>query len=321
MDIISDVLSRTIVKGRTTQILSLRGDWSFETPQSDEAVFYLVSKGAVFVSHDHQTTMLNEGDMVFFSNGHAHVLSSTPGAPTITLANDECQVQFHTIEDGRVIDFAKAGPATETLIVRGRFICERSAANHLLKHLPDCVTVRRENDDTNAWLVPLLRQIASETRNGAPGAQAALDSLLNMLFIQFLRGWLHALPSDQLGWLRGLEDVHVTTALALIHSEPTKPWTVQKLATRTGMSRSNFAARFAELVGEPPLRYLTRWRMILAAQILNVDLSRTVSSIAQEVGYDSEAAFSAAFKRQYGKPPGTWRRDGILSEGDCRKSA
>ncbi|MEP4290906.1 MAG: AraC family transcriptional regulator [Rhizobiaceae bacterium] len=127
-----------------------------------------------------------------------------------------------------------------------------------------------------------------------------------------MRRWLEYPTASHRGWLRGLQDPKIATALQLMHDMPAHEWSVQKLANAAGMSRSKFAARFADLIGEPPLKYLTSWRMVLAAQALESAPDRPLIDIAQSVGYQTEASFSVWFKRQFGKPPGAWRKDSSL---------
>jgi transcriptional regulator GlxA family with amidase domain len=134
-----------------------------------------------------------------------------------------------------------------------------------------------------------------------------LSKLSELMFIEAVRRHVEALPQGQTGWLAGLRDPHVGQALGLLHQAPARPWTVQTLARAVGLSRSALALRFTELIGQPPMQYLTQWRLALAAHRLQVS-QRPAGTVAEEVGYDSEAAFSRAFKREFGMPPATWRR-------------
>jgi AraC-like DNA-binding protein len=146
-----------------------------------------------------------------------------------------------------------------------------------------------------------------ELAAGRPGSDTVLAKLSELLFVEAVRECIATLPPDRTGWLAGLRDPHVGRALALLHGRVAHPWTVDELARQTGLSRSALGERFAALLGEPPMRYLTRWRMQLAAQRLR-ESHDTVARIAAELGYDSEAAFHRAFKRELGVPPAAWRR-------------
>ena len=157
------------------------------------------------------------------------------------------------------------------------------------------------------WLEPTLKFIAWEVASGKPGAHTVVSRLADVLFIQIVRGYLANLPEDAIGWLGALKDQQIGSALSLIHQNPERDWTVLALAEQVAMSRSAFAARFARLVGEPPLHYLTRWRMQLAARLL-ADGASKVAAVSEEVGYASEAAFSRTFKRIAGVAPALWRK-------------
>lgn len=321
MDVISDILTHIPVKGHTTGLLSLRGEWAFESPKNNEAVFHVISKGSVLITSGTETTLLREGDMVLFTQGHSHVLSSSQGAPMITFAEEDTRVRIHTVEREKITDVIKQGDGPETAIICARFNFESAAASKLIRNFPNHIALPRESDDTSSWIEPMLRRIAMEARSETPGALAAMDGLLNVLFVHFMRQWLGKSSSEHLGLLKGLLDPHVSKALHMMHNDPAQDWSVGGLATEVGMSRSNFAARFSQIIGEPPLRYLTRWRMIRASSELENQPNRALGEIAMSVGYDSEASFSAAFKRQFGKPPGTWRNDGMLAASEKSISA
>ncbi len=321
MDLMSDVLSHFLVKGRVMGLLSLRGDWAFQSPENNEAVFHLVSKGSVLITFKGKTTRLHEGDMAFFTQGHAHILSSASDAPFVTFSEEDTQVSAHSVQGGQVHNIVKDGNGPETSLTCVRFDFGSERTVEFGNTLPDQLVLRRESDDTSQWVDPLLRRIAKEASTQAPGALAALDGLLNLLFIHFMRQWLKTPTSHHLGWIRGLKDPNISKALRLLHADPAHNWSVRELAVKVGMSRSNFAARFALLTGEPPLRYLTHWRMHLAMRMLRKDPIRPIYDIAASVGYDSEASFSAAFKRQTGKPPGAWRKDTLLEFTSRSKSA
>jgi AraC-like DNA-binding protein len=155
--------------------------------------------------------------------------------------------------------------------------------------------------------------VAESTAPRAGGA-TVLAKLSELLFVEAVRQYIEALPQEQTGWLAGLRDRFVGRALALMHQDPAYPWTVDELAQQIGLSRSALAERFGELLGQPPMQYLTRWRILLAAQHL-LSGSRGVAQVAEEVGYQSEAAFSRAFKRELGVPPATWRKNGGVTLG------
>ena len=152
-----------------------------------------------------------------------------------------------------------------------------------------------------------MRHAVAESQTNRPGGEAMLERMSEMMFVAAVRLYVETLPEDCRGWLAGLRDRFVGRVLALMHDAPTTEWTVDELGRRVGLSRSALHERFAEMIGQPPMQYLTNWRMQVGAALLR-DTSATVASVAQSVGYDSEAAFARAFKRLVGKPPAAWRR-------------
>jgi transcriptional regulator GlxA family with amidase domain len=154
-----------------------------------------------------------------------------------------------------------------------------------------------------------MRDVVAESRNKRPGGEAMLERMSEMMFVDAVRRHVDSLPEDSLGWLGGLRDRFVGRALALIHDAPGAPWTVEELAGRVGLSRSAFHERFAAVIGQSPMQYLASWRMQVGAALLR-NTNSPVASVAQEVGYDSEASFGKAFKRLVGSTPGAWRRVG-----------
>jgi transcriptional regulator GlxA family with amidase domain len=159
---------------------------------------------------------------------------------------------------------------------------------------------------SNAWLDGFARRLTEETRLGRAGADGVLTRLAELMFIEVLRRYLDELPPGQTGWLAGLRDEMVGRVLALLHGQPGHPWTLAGMARAAASSRSNVARRFTELVGQPPMQYLTQWRMQVAANLL-AQSGAKLAAIGAEVGYDSEAAFSRAFRKATGLPPGAWR--------------
>jgi AraC-like DNA-binding protein len=159
---------------------------------------------------------------------------------------------------------------------------------------------------SHGWLETFARQVVEESRAGRAGAEEVLTRLAELMFIEVLRRHLEALGPEQTGWLAGLRDPVVGRALSLVHARPQHPWTLEELAQETGSSRSKFAERFARLVGRPPMQYIAGWRMQVAAGLLTRTGAK-VAAVASEVGYDSEAAFSRAFKKATGLSPGSWR--------------
>ena len=163
------------------------------------------------------------------------------------------------------------------------------------------------NDPRAAWLESSLKFAAAETAESRAGGTAILARLSELLFVEAVRCCIESLPADQTGWLAGVRDRFVGRALSLLHARPDHPWTVDELARKVGLSRSALAHRFTELLGQPPMQYLARWRMQIAAQEL-LSSNKSLAAVAEQIGYESEAAFSRAFRREFGKPPAGWRK-------------
>jgi AraC-like DNA-binding protein len=181
--------------------------------------------------------------------------------------------------------------------------CDRRPFNPLLAALPRRMHMRGMS---NAWLGGFARQLTEESRLGRPGADSVLTRLGELMFIEVLRRYLEDLPPGHTGWLAGLRDDVVGRVLRLFHDRPGHAWTLEELARESVSSRSNVAKQFALLVGQPPMQYLTQWRMQVAANLLTQSGAK-LAAIGAEVGYDSEAAFSRAFKKATGLAPGAWR--------------
>jgi AraC-like DNA-binding protein len=185
--------------------------------------------------------------------------------------------------------------------------CDERPYNPLLTALPPVIHLSGAGSQTTTgWLGTLLGSAVRESRSARPGSQNVLARLSELMFVETIRQYLETLPPAQTGWLAGLRDPVVGKALAALHAEPSRPWTVEGLARLVGLSRSVLAVRFMEMVGQPPMQYLALWRMQLASRLLIE--GGPVAAVAGAVGYESEAAFSRAFKKLVGEAPGTWRK-------------
>jgi AraC-like DNA-binding protein len=179
--------------------------------------------------------------------------------------------------------------------------------NPLLSALPRLFKVGMRGSNAS-WLESSLRFATEEAASAHAGRATVLAKLAELVFVEAVRRYVDTMPDDRKGWLAGLRDRFVARALTLMHARPAHPWTVEDLASRVGMSRSGLAQRFADLLGVPPMQYLAQWRLQLAAQQLRLG-DRSLALVAEDVGYESEAAFNRAFKREFGVPPATWRRN------------
>jgi AraC-like DNA-binding protein len=166
---------------------------------------------------------------------------------------------------------------------------------------------RSAPDDAGSWLTQFIRVAVMESADRRAGSESVLAKLSELMFIEVVRRYLEAMPPEQAGWLAGLRDPFVGKTLSLLHAMPAHDWTIEELGRKVGLSRSVLAERFTDLLGMPPMQYLAKWRMQIAARILS-DGSASIASIAEEIGYESEAAFSRAFKKLVGVAPSAWRR-------------
>jgi len=243
---------------------------------------------------------LAPGDVLVFPHGDAHVLASSTGRH-----GGRGGTELRTLAPARHPDTVLVGGrgSRTASFVCGFLGCDRRPFNPLVGALPRRLHMRGLS---NAWLDGFTRRLSEEARLGRAGADGVLTRLAELMFIEVLRRYLDDLPPGQTGWLAGLRDEVVGRVLGLLHARPAHPWTLAELAREAASSRSQVARRFALLVGQPPMQYLTQWRMQVAATRLRQGGAK-LAAVGAEVGYDSEAAFSRAFKKATGIAPGTWR--------------
>jgi AraC-like DNA-binding protein len=314
MDVLTDVLETVRVVAACYGRLEATAPWGIRVRAGEDAKFHVVLEGRARLTVDGvgEPIELSAGDIVALPHGHAHSLLDDPSVtpaldldPSVTPQPLEELLVCRPRGDNSVLRVGGGGQAST--IVSGRFRFEDRKNNPLLSVLPPVITLRGEMGKSVRWLEPTLKFIACEAQSGRPGSQTVIARLADVLFIQIVRGHLASLPVNGSGWLGALADAQIGAALGHIHQNPEQDWTVQSLASKVAMSRSAFASRFMRLVGEPPLSYVTRWRMQKAANMLR-DGKQTLAEVAAQVGYDSEAAFSKAFKRAVGSAPGAYRR-------------
>ena len=221
------------------------------------------------------------------------------GVGGLVSAEDMASAEFVQIRHGG------GGPVTR--FVCGYLACNRSLSRPLFEALPRMLRIPVGDGPAASLLRELLRSAVRETQAERPGSESMLAKLSELMFVEAMRRYVDGLPPEGRGWLSGVRDPQVGRALALMHADPAREWTVDLLAREIAMSRSALAARFTTLIGEPPIQYLVRWRLALAARALRAG-SEAIARIAGRSGYESEAAFSRAFKREFGKPPAAWRK-------------
>jgi AraC-like DNA-binding protein len=310
MDPLSDLLRVVRLDGAFFFAVEAAEPWSVETvaakelsprvmPAAEHLISYhILTEGRCYggLLGEEQVELL-PGDVIVFPHGDAHVMSSGRGVRVGPDVHSTTVARYP-----ETVFLGDQGPRV-TSFVCGFLGCDRRPFNPLLAALPRRMHMRGMS---NAWLGSFTRQLTEESRLGRPGADCVLTRLAELMFIEVLRRYLEDLPPGQTGWLAGLRDEVVGRVLTLLHGRPGHPWTLAGLAREAASSRSNLAKRFAELVGQPPMQYLTQWRMQVAANLL-AQTGAKVATIGAEVGYDSEAAFSRAFKKATGLAPGAWR--------------
>jgi AraC-like DNA-binding protein len=254
-----------------------------------------------------QRRQLQPGDLALVPHGEGHRLVSEPGTPAVKLFDlPRAQVgdRFELLQQG--------GGGAATNLICGVVRFDHPAAQHLLTLLPRLIRVDAWSGPEMEWIQSTMRFMATEARQIRPGGETVITRLADILVIQAIRSWIAQDPAGQTGWLGALRDQQIGRAITLIHRGPAQAWTVASLAAEVAMSRSAFAARFTELVGEPAMHYVTRWRMHVALTWLKEE-DAPLGELAGRLGYQSEAAFSRAFKRFVGVSPGAARRNGAAT--------
>jgi AraC-like DNA-binding protein len=316
-DVLSDVLRGVRLTGVVYFDFDLTPPWVAEAPPSREIAakvlpgcervieYHLLIKGNAWgQAVGGEPIRFREGDFLVFPQGDAHILSSAPGmrsAPNLSMyARDSTPLPL-------VYELPAIDGAERARLICGFFGCDERPYNPLLAALPAVIHLAAADADAATRPLAAMLDIAlRDERRGQPGTENVLSRLSELMFVDVLRRYLVQLPATQRGWLAGLRDPVVGRALEALHDAPRDPWTIESLGRTVGVSRSVLAARFTEMVGHPPMQYLTLWRMQLASRMLHDGLQ--VVEVAEAVGYESEAAFSRAFKKLMGTPPVMWRR-------------
>lgn len=266
---------------------------------------YIAEGGCETRVGDEPPVRLEAGDVVVYPHGDPHVMGSDLHRAPVLMAS-----VIGALKAGAVTSVRHGGEGPATRVVCGFLACDPRLCRPLLFALPRIMKVSIRSGASGEWLERSIRQSVVEAGSARAGNDVVLAKLSEVLFIETLRRYLEGLPPGQTGLLAALRDPLVASALGLLHRRTAHSWTVEKLARESGASRSVLAERFAHYLGEPPMRYLARWRLALAARALRARRDRP-ARIAEEVGYESETAFNRAFKREYGMPPTRWRRQAL----------
>ena len=314
MDALSDVLRAVRLSGAFFFDVHARGPWVAETPLGKSVVgamfpgtgsdhlicYHAILEGTCWCSLEGEAPIkLEAGDIVLLAHGDTHVLATDLG-----MRNPPNMSMYRQPADGRLPSRISVGAETGSAahFVCGFLACDSRPYNPLLTALPRMLRV---SDHGNGALGAYFRAALDESK-GRMGGECMLGRISELMFVDVVRRYLESLPEDRMSWLSGLRDPYVGRALTALHEQPSRDWTIEALAQVAALSRSAFAERFVQFVGHPPMQYVTNWRMQLATNYLR-NGTESIASVANRVGYDSEAAFSRAFKKAVGSPPSEWR--------------
>ena len=318
MDALSDVLKQVRLEGAVylnaefTAPWCIRGELGLASVRQrlvgaeHVAFFHFLTEGAckVRLADGGEVLEAAAGDLLLFPQEGKHLLGTD-----LQLApmEGDAVITPDPASGAELFQMRHGGGGTATRFVCGYLACSRSVFRPLLEALPRMLRIPIGDGQASALLHELVRAGVRESRAQRPGADSTLAKLAELMFVEALRRYAESLPPQGRGWLAGVRDAHVGRALALLHGQPGRDWTLEELAREAALSRSALGERFAALVGESPMQYLKRWRLALAATALRSS-DRAIALVAADCGYESEAAFNRAFKREFGTPPAAWRR-------------
>jgi len=319
MDALSDVLKSVRLEGAVYINAEFTAPWCVQAKFGLASVrarlagaehvvfFHFLTEGGckVRLADSVEALDVTAGDLVLFPQEDKHLLGSDLHLAPVDSAS---LIGADVAADVDFIQIRHGGGGAATRFVCGYLACSRSVCRPLLDALPRLLRIPIGDGPAAALLRELLRVGVRESSASRPGAESMLAKLSELMFVEAMRRYVEDLPPGGKGWLAGVRDAQIGRALALLHGNPGRAWTVDELGREVALSRSALAERFATLVGEPPIQYLMRWRLALAAQALRSG-NRAIALVAEESGYESESAFNRAFKREFGMPPAAWRRE------------
>jgi AraC-like DNA-binding protein len=317
VDTFSEILSGVKLNGAVFFSAEFSDPWGFSTspphalanqlaPGTEHLVLYhfVIDGGAIVQLFDGSCVELMPGDVVIFPQAHQHHMTSGKAlVPPFPDYGINAKIKSRDLSPLRA-----GGGGVASRFVCGYMTCDPYLCRPVLNGLPPVFKVNIRTDRSGQWLESSILHLVEEAASGRVGSEAMLAKLSEALFVDTLRRYIAGLPEQQTGWLAGTRDPIVGKSLGLLHSRVAHPWTIADLADEVGISRSALVERFTRYLSDPPMTYLTRWRLQLAARSLE-KTSRGVAEIAADIGYDSEAAFNRAFKREFGQPPGRYRSD------------
>jgi AraC-like DNA-binding protein len=324
-DALSEVLSAVRLSGSVFFDVTAKSPWVAEAPPAAQIAsevmpgaqhaieYHVVTRGSCWISlvgdAESEPVRLEQGDIAVIPHGDPHAVSSEPGMR----AKPDLEMHRRPKDDNALPFMLRTGGEgpSDTHLICGFFSCDVRPFNPLLDSLPRLMRVGPHvSHGSNGLLDQFMRFATAEMGNKRAGSQSILNRLSELMFVEVVRLHMGQLANNNTGWLAGLRDSTVGRALTLLHGRPTHAWTLEEHSSESGASRSVLADRFTHLVGYPPIQYLTQWRMQMAARRLT-DPGVSIASVAYEVGYESEAAFSRAFKKLVGRSPGQWRKSSV----------
>lgn len=301
-DALADVLDMLRVRGAVTAQVRAHAPWGMSLHREPGATFHAVTAGACWIRVPGLPPReLHAGDVVLLPTGAAHVVASAPTGPWRPW--DQVTQALAPGADG---EFVLDGPGSSTRLICAAYHYDREVAHPLVSLLPPLLLVVGQDLAEGSAVPTTLRLLRQELTARSAGWGTIVNRLIDVLFVQVIRAWLDGRGEQEHSWLQALRDPIIAQTLTRMHADPAAPWTIDLLARQANLSRATLTRRFSALVGEPPLAYLTRWRMELAARNLR-ETDEPVGAIARRVGYESEFAFSRAFSRLRGGPPGRYR--------------
>ena len=303
-DVLADVLRSIHLQSTLYCRAKMGAPWGFRVSRREVASFHLVTGGTCWLTVEgiDESVLLSEGDLVILPHGHSHTMTDHPDSPITRL--EDLKPQQPVGNDGI---FYSIGSGAVTTLVCGGLQLEDYTINPLYSILPTCIHIRGQNGQSSSWLQAIVKLVKFEANANRLEAEAVITRLSEILFIKAVHTYINSVNNGNDGWLGALKDPQIGQALALIQRRPDEPWTVESLASHVALSRSAFSAKFKQLVGEPPMHYITRVRLTKAAALLRTHPA-TLVEVATSIGYDSEVAFSKAFKRYFGITPGAYRQ-------------
>ena len=326
MDVLSEVLKVVKLQGAMFFNGEFSAPWSFCSPPSHMVapyiapaakhviIYHLLTQGHAFARLlDGDRITLDAGDIVIFPHGDAHFIENGMPSRSLDMKSELERIFAQGLKLSR-----SGGGGDVTKFVCGFMACDPRLCQVFLNGLPRMFKVSIRDDASGRWLENSIRFSVNEADASRAGGEAVLAKLSEVLFVETLRSYIAHLPPGQIGWLAGARDSEVGKTLALMHRDPAHPWTLASLAKEAGLSRSVLAERFRHYLNETPMAYLTRWRIQLGAQLLT-STNYSVAQIASEVGYESEAAFNRAFKREFETPPARFRTQSRSAQAKASK--